>query len=68
MKGIIAKSLAGTDEKYVVLQARVKGDKIKFQLLGSAQNRDYGYTKEFPESAIPGLAEAIGKVMEDFSE
>ena len=67
MKGIIAKSLAGTDEKYVVLQARVKGGTIKIQLLGTAQNRDYGYTHEFPTACLPGLAEAIEKVMGEFS-
>lgn len=58
-KSYIANSLAGTEEKYVLIQARIKGDNIKFQGLGPVVNREYGFTEEVSSADMPTLAAFI---------
>lgn len=58
-KSYIAGSLAGTEEKYVLIQARIKGENIKFQGLGPLTNREYGFTEEISAEDMPMLTAFI---------
>lgn len=67
MKGMIAKSLAGTNETYVLVQVRLTDhNTIKVQGLGPSGNRPYGFTEEFPVDKAPELAEFIESVGKQF--
>ena len=45
-----------SDVKYLLVQARLKGDLIKVQCLCKAQNREYGFTTEFLANKVPVFA------------
>lgn len=59
MKSLIVKSLAGTDEQYILIQARIKGSSIKIQGLGNSTNRPYGFTCEVSTDQLPELEKFI---------
>jgi len=66
-KNVISSSLAGTGEKYVMLQARIieNGSRINIQGLGEEENRAYGVAvKVNVDGTTQPLANFLRKVVE----
>ena len=56
MKAMTTDSMAGTGEKYVIIQARIAGNQLKFQGVGPNVNRDYGVSDVCPIDCATDLA------------
>ena len=56
-----AKSAAATEKMYIIIQARMIDGTIKFQGIGSKQNRDYGVSDVCSADCLPQLAAFLTK-------
>jgi hypothetical protein len=54
-----AKSAAASGKMYIIIQARMIDDTIKFQGIGNKKNREYGVSDACDASCLPMLAEFL---------